>query len=75
MEVRLSALRAGRPLPHERDSWYSFLLEDKSRLEGLGKQNQTFINEKVIHMRKNLEDQKFWGPSGQLGEQGMLDDP
>jgi hypothetical protein len=26
MAVRLSALRAGRPLPKE-DSWYSFLLE------------------------------------------------
>jgi hypothetical protein len=42
MAVRLSALRAGRPLPQE-DSWYSFLLEawvDPRaivRLEGLGK--------------------------------------
>jgi hypothetical protein len=26
-EARLSALRAGRALPPEEDSWYSFLLE------------------------------------------------
>jgi hypothetical protein len=41
MALRLSALRAGHPLPQE-DSWYSFLLEAESvpgvivRLKGLG---------------------------------------
>jgi hypothetical protein len=35
MEVRLSALRAGHPLPPER-FWYSFLLEAIVQLEGLG---------------------------------------
>jgi hypothetical protein len=30
MAVRLSALRAGRPLPPQEDSWYSFLLEAES---------------------------------------------
>jgi hypothetical protein len=29
MEVKLSVLRAGRPLP-QKDSWYSFLLEAES---------------------------------------------
>jgi hypothetical protein len=44
MAVRLSALRAGRPLVYpQEDYWYSFLLEAESnqeaivRLEGLGK--------------------------------------
>jgi hypothetical protein len=42
MAVRLSALRAGRALPPQESSWYSFLLEAefdpraKVRLEGLG---------------------------------------
>jgi hypothetical protein len=41
MAVRLAALCAGRPLPPQEDSWYSFLLKAKStpratvRLEGL----------------------------------------
>jgi hypothetical protein len=30
MAVRLSGLRAGRPLPHQEDFWYSFLLEAES---------------------------------------------
>jgi hypothetical protein len=43
MAVGLLTLRAGRPLPSQEDSWYSFLLEAEStpralvRLEGLGK--------------------------------------
>jgi hypothetical protein len=42
MVVRLSALHAGRPLPLQEDSWYSFLSEAEStprpvRLEGFGK--------------------------------------
>jgi hypothetical protein len=39
MAVSLSALRTGRPLPPQEDSWYSFQLEAEStvvRLEGLG---------------------------------------
>jgi hypothetical protein len=42
MAVSLSALRAGRPLPPQEESWYSFVFEaestqGKSALERLGK--------------------------------------
>jgi hypothetical protein len=59
MAVWLSAPRAGRTLPLQEDSWYSFLLEAASttgaivRLEGLGEL-------KNLMTLSGIEPATFW---------------